>query len=229
MTDSLVKLAAALNDNPTPTAGVPVGSQPNASLFGVVKSIQATSVTVTLGGSTTQVVGIKYLSSYRPVVNDTVSIVQAGSDLLILGSIGPVTLPACRAYLSVAQACVSGVATKVLIDTVDYDPFTMFNLANHRITVPVTGFYDIKATAFFNSVTSGGRIQSIVYKNGAQAFTAETNAPALGYYPGPCAADTLSLTAGDYLELWAIHLCTGNQNLLQGAIFTRISVALQSR
>lgn len=55
--------------------------------FGEVQSTEVGSVTVTVGGSTTQVAGILYLKSYTPTVGDTVMMVTDGEDLVILGAI----------------------------------------------------------------------------------------------------------------------------------------------
>jgi hypothetical protein len=43
------------------------------------------SVTVTVAGSSTTIPGVKYLSTYTPVVNDTVVMLTDGIDLLVLG------------------------------------------------------------------------------------------------------------------------------------------------
>jgi hypothetical protein len=48
---------------------------------------QPATVTVKLGGSTTTISGIRYLSSYTATTNDTVWILQAGADLLVLGKL----------------------------------------------------------------------------------------------------------------------------------------------
>lgn len=53
---------------------------------GVVQSVQSGSVTVTVGGGSTPLSGIKYLASYAPTANDTVWLATDGTDWLILGS-----------------------------------------------------------------------------------------------------------------------------------------------
>lgn len=54
---------------------------------GVVVSIQGSSATIRLGGSTTNVAGIRHLGSYTPVVGHTVWVLVDGPDMLILGSL----------------------------------------------------------------------------------------------------------------------------------------------
>jgi hypothetical protein len=53
---------------------------------GVVQSVQATTLTVRLGGGTTDVAGVAYLRGYVPIAADTVWIVQSGPDLLVVGA-----------------------------------------------------------------------------------------------------------------------------------------------
>lgn len=53
--------------------------------FGSVSASAVGSVSVTVAGSSTVVAGVKYLSSYTPVVNDTVVMLTDGIDLLVLG------------------------------------------------------------------------------------------------------------------------------------------------
>lgn len=55
--------------------------------FGQVTASAATSVTVTVGGSTTAITGVPFLKSYTPVVNDTVVMLTDGLDLVVLGAI----------------------------------------------------------------------------------------------------------------------------------------------
>lgn len=62
-------------------------SDPIRVRFGQVTASAASSVSVTVGGSTTVISGVRYLKSYTPVVNDTVVMLTDGLDLIVLGSI----------------------------------------------------------------------------------------------------------------------------------------------
>jgi hypothetical protein len=53
--------------------------------FGQVSASAVGSVTVTVAGSGTAISGVKYMSTYTPVVNDTVVMLTDGIDLLVLG------------------------------------------------------------------------------------------------------------------------------------------------
>lgn len=55
--------------------------------FGQVTASAATTVSVTVGGSSTVISGVPFLKSYTPVISDTVVLLTDGLDLLVLGSI----------------------------------------------------------------------------------------------------------------------------------------------
>ena len=55
---------------------------------GVVQSVQTGSVTLTIGGSSVSVSGVKYLSSYVPVGGDTVWLATDGRDWIVIGKLG---------------------------------------------------------------------------------------------------------------------------------------------
>ncbi len=56
---------------------------------GVIVSVEAATVTVTIAGSTTQVAGVKCLQSCRPVAGSTCWMLTDGRDLFVLGILGP--------------------------------------------------------------------------------------------------------------------------------------------
>jgi hypothetical protein len=53
----------------------------------VIQSVQSSSVTIRLGGSTTDIAGVKCLGSYSPLAGETVWVLVDGPDLLVLGSL----------------------------------------------------------------------------------------------------------------------------------------------
>lgn len=57
--------------------------------WGVIQGVSADgTVTLTIGGSSATVTGVKVLSSYPPVVGDTVMLDVVGSDVIVVGSLG---------------------------------------------------------------------------------------------------------------------------------------------
>jgi hypothetical protein len=53
-----------------------------------ITSVQTSTCTIRLGGGTTDVAGVAFLSNYLPVAGDTVWLFQSGPDLLIVGTTG---------------------------------------------------------------------------------------------------------------------------------------------
>lgn len=53
----------------------------------VVQSVQAGSVTIRLGGTTTDIAGVRFLGSYPPLAGETVEVIADGPGLLIIGSV----------------------------------------------------------------------------------------------------------------------------------------------
>lgn len=130
-----------------------------------------------------------------------------------------------RAYQNVAQSIPNNTLTKVTLDTTTYDPNANWDVAtNHRWTCPVTGYYALKARAQFGAVASG-YMQAVVYKNGvaiAQGTHVLFNTTASA---DSVVADDLFLTAGDYLELFAIQTTGTAINTGNGSQTIYLSVA----
>jgi hypothetical protein len=84
MTDKPIRVSRVpdIAEKIAKTVGYPMGIRQ-----GEIISIQTGSVTVTVGGGTTQIAGIRYLESYYPAVGDTVYMVHLDDDLWILGAI----------------------------------------------------------------------------------------------------------------------------------------------
>ena len=79
MTD-IKDLVAALQDSaPDPAVKLRQGT---------VQAINGDALTVTIGGSSTAVTGIKYLNSYSPTVADTIWLATDGRDWMALGKLG---------------------------------------------------------------------------------------------------------------------------------------------
>ena len=53
----------------------------------VVQSVQAGTVTIRLGGTPTDIPGVRFLGSYPPLAGETVEVVVDGPGLLIIGSV----------------------------------------------------------------------------------------------------------------------------------------------
>ena len=108
--------------------------------------------------------------------------------------------PAFSAYASASQSVTSGVDTKVVFDTEQFD--TNSNFASNRFTPTVAGYYQINTTVRFNGTTPS---QYILYffKNGSTSsipFYVNTGIQS----PAIFTASTLIYMNGstDYVEIY---------------------------
>jgi hypothetical protein len=120
-----------------------------------------------------------------------------------------------RVYLGTNQTgLTSGAYTKVLLDTEDFDAGS--NFASNKYTVPVTGYYQINWSAYIRgdggTLTSG---LSYLYKNGSIiTYGSYFNTGSDIVSPG---GDLQLLTAGDYLELYAVGTTSSSTWKIQAA------------
>jgi len=126
--------------------------------------------------------------------------------------------PAFSAYSATNQTGVaSGVFTKVLFDTEEYD--TNNNFASSRFTPTVAGYYQFNATVSFASVGTAGQMLVSLYKNGtrsmdgmllSQTATASCYSTVSGILY--CNGST------DYVEVYAYQSTGSTQTLGGGAL-----------
>lgn len=123
------------------------------------------------------------------------------------------------AYAS-SNVVITNATQKVVLNTERFDTNNNFDSStNYRYTVPVTGFYCLSAQVGLGSAGSGAAEYGylMIYKNGAELSRSDM-------IPGSGSATLLarpqinrlvSLTAGDYLELWCTY--TGSRDIVGGS------------
>ena len=73
--------------------------------------------------------------------------------------------PAFSAWSSTGTAISSGVATKIVFDTEEFD--TNNNFASSRFTPTVAGYYQINASLFLGAASRATECSVVLYKNGS--------------------------------------------------------------
>ena len=106
------------------------------------------------------------------------------------------------AHPSAAQAIVTATATKITLDTEDYDPNA--NFANSRYTVAKAGYYLILGAVGITGLATDKYLQVLIYKNGSAVAYSMGNSSGAGWLSIPVVA-ILSLAVGDYIELYCLH------------------------
>lgn len=136
----------------------------------------------------------------------------------------------CRVHLATTMSSVvNGTEFQVTLDTVDFDPGSNWDSANHKFVVPVDGYYLINACASLpdGQAISGGRWASEIRKNGANiqwtiSHLSNVNGEA---YP---VSGVFHLTAADVIELYAYNLTGGSAGVVGGSNYTYMDIHLLS-
>jgi len=130
--------------------------------------------------------------------------------------------PAFSAYSATSQTGVaSGVFTKVLFDTEEYD--TNNNFASSRFTPTVAGYYQVTARTDW-SITSGACFLTI-YKNGTGYKGGQLN-DATGSGVGPIASGLVYFNGStDYIEIYA-YQNNGTNTIFPGIAYTFFQAAM---
>lgn len=106
-----------------------------------------------------------------------------------------------RAYRAAAATVSNGSFGKIQFDTESFDNNNNFDsTTNYRYTAPITGMYQFNARASHNNAGSY-RMVITLYKNGAEIARGSDSISA---YSGSSVSDIISLTAGDYVEVFAL-------------------------
>jgi hypothetical protein len=110
-----------------------------------------------------------------------------------------------RAYRNTAFTTVAGTATKLPLDTLDYDSGGGMSVAQGRYNIPSDGYYQVNGQFCLGvgTVSIDLLVGLLIYRNGTEysAGTRQPRADAQGFATATF-ADTLHFTAGDYVELY---------------------------
>lgn len=107
-----------------------------------------------------------------------------------------------RVYRASAQNTANNAVGKIQFDTENFDTNNNFDTTtNFRYTAPVSGFYQLNASA---GVTSGGTVSGFIsiYKNGSELTRGSRNTPQSSSAFACTISDLVQLTAGDYVEVF---------------------------
>lgn len=106
------------------------------------------------------------------------------------------------AYKNAAQGSPNSSPFKVTLDAEIYDTNNNFDsTTNNRYTVPVTGYYFIYGSVDV-VVAANTAMNTYIYKNGSVLMGTQTNAGNAVLTSSGYLGQLVSLTAGDYLELY---------------------------
>lgn len=125
-------------------------------------------------------------------------------------------------YLSTNQSLANNTATKITLDTEEFNNGNGWDNTNHKFVIPSTGVYFIQANIEINGVGNTSRDYIALYKNGSE-FKRGTDSAGDGFDTGFNLSCVVSLTAGDYLELYASQNSGSSHNVDGGESLTYMS------
>lgn len=105
-------------------------------------------------------------------------------------------------YLAAAQSVTSGVTTKVAFDTVEFDPYALWDAVNKRFIAKIAGYYRVFGAVRGGGATSTSTLFVYLYKNGSVYKTLgliQSGSPT-GDLQG-IGSTLIQLNAGDYVEM----------------------------
>lgn len=179
-------------------------------------------ITVTIGGSTEQVTGVRYLGSYAPRVGAHVWLITDGSDIFAIGHLAPRGVPAIQVSNSGAQATANSTELTLTFDTeVGTDPWGMRAPAQPtRLVAPIAGWYTATGNFDFAGNATGFRFARIRLNGGAVKASLRLLTVGAGS-PTDLSITTgaVSLAAGDFLTLTAEQNSGGALNVNANAFF----------
>lgn len=127
----------------------------------------------------------------------------------------------CRIILSGTQTTAAGVPEIIAFDTEDWDLQSEFNTTTYRFTAGATGKYLVCLAVRFGVGADADRIESFIYKNGAEIREWQVQAAGTsGHTVGGCTI--INLSADDYLEFYANN--QNNNDSLTSGQYTEVSI-----
>ncbi len=123
---------------------------------------------------------------------------------------------AAKAYCNADQSA-SGVWTKILLDTLDFDTASNMDVTtNHCFVCPETGYYEASGSV---GSDIGANNYAAIYKNGEAVVYGGS-----GGGRGTISSGAFFCNAGDHIELWGIA-SAGSLNNAEGAAMNYLSVS----
>jgi hypothetical protein len=148
------------------------------------------------------------------VINGTTGVSKVQDDVieqpdLKTGIAG--TGPAFSAYAGTSQTVTLSTATKVAIDTENFDTNSCFDTALYRFTPNVAGYYQVNGSLRATVGTTFSQYSSIIYKNGAELTRSLVNISFPAGSNQMLGVSTIVYMNGstDYLELYGVLAGSG--------------------
>lgn len=196
-------------------------SNPLRFRVGTVISVQTDrTCTVTIGGDTTQIAGVRYMSDIAPDPNAAVWLVTDGRDMFVLGHMAAVNRTlATKASRSTAQSVANATDAAIDFDSATYNDWGAWASGANaaRITAPVSGRYMVIGNAAFNANGTGFRRLGIEQNGSNTIAQIHSHSNAAGTATSLSVSAVTTLAVGDYVRLIARQNSGGALDVNSGA------------
>ena len=150
--------------------------------------------------------------------------------VLTTGSTFAGTGPAFSVYLGSQQDITTSVATKVALDTVNFDTASCWDNVNYRFTPNVAGYYQLNGQIYLRSTAAGTHAQTYISKNSgtenvAYSLLRYTSGSSTAYGILNCTGLTYMNGSTDYVELFGYIVAT-SPFYTEGLAYTKMSGCL---
>ena len=188
---------------------------------GTVVSVQTDrTCTVTIGGDTTPISGIRYMSDMAPDPNAAVWLVTDGRDMFALGHMAAANRTlATKAARSTAQSIATATDAFIDFDSATYNDWGAWNASSQqaRLTAPVSGRYMVIGNAAFAGNGTGFR-RLFLEVNGTTSIASQhSHSNAAGTATSMSVSAVQTLAIGDYVRLGARQTSGGALDVNSGA------------
>lgn len=194
--------------------------------LGTIVSVAANgTATITVGGGTNQVSGVKVAASCCPIPNATCWVATDGRDMFVISTLAP-SGPAYGTMRQNAAQSIPNAAWTALDFTTRTDVIsTGVTVGNTGLTVVVPGLYTISAAGGFAANATGQR-HLVIYKNGSPLFhAAGGNAAAGSDVQRLSGSATFKLAIGDLINAYVYQTSTAALNTQIGAGYNLLTMA----
>jgi hypothetical protein len=150
--------------------------------------------------------GTGSMTLLAPVTNSnlTVTLPAASGTAMVSGN-----MPAFSAYQNNSQTVNSYTATKVVIDTKEYDTANCFNTSTYQFTPTIAGYYQVNGSCYLANSCVSIYKNGTEYKRGTQWATQNASVSTEVYCNG----------STDYLELYVLTTGTAGTGAYTFATF----------
>ena len=170
----------------------------------------------------------------KPTASET-TIQNNGSDIFTIDSTGIAmasgkllasTGPSFKAVMSAVTAISNVGATKLVLNTEEWDTNSNYDTANYRFTPTVAGYYSLTGSMFVSAATTS-RVGVAIYKNGSEyAWQFMSGVTSAGGANPQVSTIVYANGSTDYFELYAAQNYTGSVNAANNSVLTWFSGAL---